>query len=248
MACPFGTGWIQETIKEKTDEATTKKVGNYKDWFMPKMQEDMQMVLQRESRAKLRVNVGRIEVEERKEDPKNMDIINGCFISDISKFASLEHTRFEKFVDDRKIRDFEKEFPYYKCNKIVGVPLKHYVQNKCTYNDHNLMAEIWENNEIEDVVYDPSVAEDLPGYFANYEQEMTSPEEFEQIPLKQTYKVSYAKRPKNPGVLEPKEMFFDETITIYWISPRKVIRHTIVQGSGFTFAANFHHEACDLLT
>ena len=77
MDCPWGTGWIQEKIKEKTDEEATKKVGNYKDWFIPKMQEDMQMVLQRESRAmlqresraKLRVNVSKIEVEEKKEHP-----------------------------------------------------------------------------------------------------------------------------------------------------------------------------------
>ena len=99
-----------------------------------------------------------------------MDILSGCFISDLSKFTSLEESRFEKFVSDKGIRDFEKEFAYYKCNKTVaGVPLKHYVQNKCTYNEHNLMQEIWENNEIEDIVYNPAVAEDLPAYFANFE-------------------------------------------------------------------------------
>ena len=90
------------------------------------------------------------------------------------------------------------------------------------------MSEIWENNEIEDVVYDPSTAEDLPAYFANFEQQINEPEDFEHVPLKQTYTVTYAKRPKNAGVLEPKEMFFDEKITIYWISPRKVIWHSIV--------------------
>ena len=74
--CPWGTGWIQEKIKEKTDEEATKKVDNYKDWFIPKMQEDMQMVLQRESRANLRVNVSKIEVEEKKEHPINRPMGN----------------------------------------------------------------------------------------------------------------------------------------------------------------------------
>ena len=40
------------------------------------MQEDMQMVLQRESRANLRVNVSKIEVEEKKEDPINRPMGN----------------------------------------------------------------------------------------------------------------------------------------------------------------------------
>jgi hypothetical protein len=60
--------------------------------------------------------------------------------------------------------------------------------------------------------------------------------------------VNYARRPKDAGVMKPKEMFFEEKITIYWLSPRKVIRHTLIQGSGFTYATNFHHEVIDLLT
>ena len=40
------------------------------------MQEDMQMVLQRESRANLGVNVSKIEVEEKKEHPINRPMGN----------------------------------------------------------------------------------------------------------------------------------------------------------------------------
>lgn len=130
------------------------------------MQEDIRRVIQRQGGNKRKAP----RIEEEKENPKNTDIIKGCFIADMSKFDALEQSRFEKFVEERNIRDFEQEFPYYRCNKTVrGVPLKHYVQHKCTYNDRNLMGEIMDNKEFEDVVYTPSTAQDLPEYFANYE-------------------------------------------------------------------------------
>ena len=67
------------------------------------MQEDIRRVIQRQGGNKRKAP----RIEEEKENPKNTDIIKGCFIADMSKFDALEQSRFEKFVEERNISDFE---------------------------------------------------------------------------------------------------------------------------------------------
>lgn len=45
MACPFGSGWIQDMIKGETEKSVNSMDDDYINWFMPKMQEDLKMVM-----------------------------------------------------------------------------------------------------------------------------------------------------------------------------------------------------------
>lgn len=86
----------------------------------------------------------------------------------------------------------------------------------------------------------------LPSYFSDY---LKLDDDFEQsVPLKQQYSVDYIYRPPNQGFMRPKLYNFIRTETIYFLSPRKVLVHSLQQGRGFTYADRFATESVIVMT
>jgi len=81
----------------------------------------------------------------------------------------------------------------------------------------------------------PSVAVPLPEYFAKMKQQSTNKEDFvKNVPLKQApFKDRFIYENPDPGYWTPQSMDCEDTITTYFLSPRKVVCHTNGKKTGY---------------
>ena len=76
----------------------------------------------------------------------------------------------------------------------------------------------------------------MPDYFANMKARSTTKDDFvRNVPLKQaTFKDRFIFENQDPGYFTPQQTDCEDKTTTYFLSPRKVVRHTKVVMPEFT--------------
>jgi hypothetical protein len=79
----------------------------------------------------------------------------------------------------------------------------------------------------------------MPSYFSDLFEAAPEADTFKEWPLSSTFKLVLTHVEPNPKMMQPKEIVSDEDITVYYISPRMIIRRANILSSGFPYCDHF---------
>lgn len=132
----------------------------------------------------------------------------------------------------------------------IDCSLKHYCQMFLSFAIKDLpnlngacLFEYMEINGLcnKDIEYD-NIENRLPNYYNNPEEDVPSPGEFRQWPLKISNDLKMVHVPPNPKMMQPKSNKVEETVNVFFVSPRMIIRNGKYWGKEFTYADTFFTE------
>ncbi len=98
------------------------------------------------------------------------------------------------------------------------------------------------------LVFDPPQGPQFPAFFADPMEPAPSPQEFKQWPLKASYNLKKLHITANPKMMQPKQNDCQETVDVFFVSPRQIIRKVLIQSSGFPYADCFNMEYKTIFT
>ena len=156
---PFGTGFIQNLVLNGTlRDSEVMAERHIQGFLFPRMQETIEEILnvaKRKQREENKKNQPKIDQQENSSGLRFADdIVKGAYIPDFAPYLPLEKQRLAKFNKERACPDWDKDFAYGKLDHVFeGVTLKHLIHHKCSYENGNMIEEIYEHGDAYELKY-----------------------------------------------------------------------------------------------